>query len=399
VSYRELARAVPPPFLLLGLVARLHYSITPIGTLTLLYAATGSHTFAGVATAAQSIATAAGGIGLGALADRFGPRAVGLTAATTHAVCAGALVAASGGERPAMVAAAIAMGLTQPAVGPMARVHWARLLRARGQADLVPTALSYETVADEIGFVVGPAVAGLLTAAIGPVAPLSAVALLSAGAATPFALFYARTAPPRRPAVAARPQYGPLVAMALAAAALGAVFGAVQTGVTSYAAERAEPGGAGLLYALLAVGSSVAGIAYAWLPSRIRDTHRYAGAAVGLLLGTTVLAAGSAWLPLAITVAGFSIAPYMISAYALAERLSGGRGTATTLMAVSAGGPIGTAIAQAVAGRVADAGGSAAALVVAPVAAGAALLVAVGVLVGESAGPRTGPMPPTCRAG
>jgi hypothetical protein len=281
----------------------------------------------------------------------------------------------------------------------MARVHWARLLRARGQADLVPTALSYETVADEIGFVVGPAVAGLLTAAIGPVAPLSAVALLSAGAATPFALFYARTAPPRRPAVAARPQYGPLVAMALAAAALGAVFGAVQTGVTSYAAERAEPGGAGLLYALLAVGSSVAGIAYAWLPSRIRDTHRYAGAAVGLLLGTTVLAAGSAWLPLAITVAGFSIAPYMISAYALAERLSGGRGTATTLMAVSAGGPIGTAIAQAVAGRVADAGGSAAALVVAPVAAGAALLVAVGVLVGESAGPRTGPMPPTCRAG
>jgi MFS family permease len=393
VSYRELVRAVPLPFFLLGLIARLHYAITPIGTLTLLYAATGSHTFTGAATAAQSVATAAGGIGVGALADRFGPRAVGLTAAATHALCAAALVVASTGDRPAMVAAAIAVGLTQPAVGPMARVHWARLLRERGRAGLLPTALSYETTADEIGFVVGPAVAGLLTAAVGPAAPLSAVALLAAGAAAPFALFYARTAPPRRPAVAARPQFGPLVAMAVSAAALGAVFGAVQTGVTSYAAERAEPGSAGLLYALLAVGSSVAGIAYAWLPSRIRDTRRYAGAALGLLLGTTALAADSASLPLAITVAGFSIAPYMISAYALAERLSGGRGTATALMAVSAGGPIGTAVAQAVAGRAADGGGTTAAFLVAPAAAGVAVLVAAGVLVRESAAPHAPPRP------
>jgi MFS family permease len=390
VSYRELVRAVPLPFLLLGLVARLHYAITPIGTLTLLYSATGSYTFAGAATAAQSIATAAGGIGVGALADLLGPRVVGLTAATTHAVCAGALVAASEGDRPAMVVAAIAVGFTQPAVGPMARVHWARLLRARGRAGLLPTALSYETAADELGFVVGPAVAGLLTAALGPAAPLSAVALLAAGAAAPFALFYARTAPPRRAATVARTPRGPLVAMAVAAAALGAVFGAVQTGVTSCAAERAEPGSAGLLYALLAVGSSVAGIAYAWIPSRIRDTHRYVGAALGLLLGMAALAAAHAPLPLTITVAGFSIAPYMISAYALTERLSGGRGTATAMLAVSAGGPVGTAVAQAVAGRAADAGGSAAAFLMAPAAAGVALLVAVGVLVMECARRRTG---------
>jgi hypothetical protein len=73
VSYRELARAVPLPFLLLGLIARLHYPIMPIGTLTLLYAATGSHTFAGAATAVQSLATGAGGIAVGVLADRLGP--------------------------------------------------------------------------------------------------------------------------------------------------------------------------------------------------------------------------------------------------------------------------------------------------------------------------------------
>ena len=390
MSYRELVRAVPLPFLLLGLIARLHYPITPIGTLVLLYAATGSHTFAGAATAAQSVATAAGGIGVGVLADRLGPRTVGLAAAVTHALCVAALVAASRGDRPTMVAAAIAVGLTQPAVGPMARVHWARLLRAGGRAGLLPTALSYETTADELGFVVGPAVAGLLTAALGPAAPLSAVALLAAGAAAPFALFYARTAPPRPPTATTMPRRGPLVAMAVSAAALGAVFGAVQTGVTSYAAERGDPGTAGLLYALLAVGSALAGIGYAWLPAGLGYRVRYLAASAGLLLGTSGLAAGYAPLPVAIAVVGTTIAPYMISAYALTERLAGGRGTATALMVVGAGGPVGTAIAQAVAGRAADAGGSAAALWVAPAAAVVALLVAAGMLLAEDqAGVRT----------
>jgi hypothetical protein len=159
------------------------------------------------------------------------------------------------------------------------------------------------------------------------------------------------------------------------------VFGAVQTGVSSYAAERAEPGSAGLLYALLAVGSATAGIAYAWVPARIGASLRYLLATAGLLLGTAWLATGYADLPVAITVAGVTIAPYMISAYALTERISGG--TATGLMVVGAGGPVGTAVAQAVAGRAADAGGSAAAFLVAPAAAAVALVVAIGMLAAD----------------
>jgi MFS family permease len=383
VSYRELARAVPLPFFLLGLVARLPFAITPLATLTLLHAATGSYTFAGAAAAGQSIATAAGGIGVGALADRFGPRAVGVTAAIAHATCTAALVAATGADRPVMAAAAIAVGLTQPAVGPLALVHWARLLRSRGHAEMLPTALSYETAANELSFIAGPVLVGLLAAGVGPAAPLAAVALLTAGAAGPFALYYARTAPPRRAATSARPRPVPLAAMVVASAALGAVFGTVQTGVSSYAAERAEPASAGLLYALLAVGSAGSGIAYAWVPARIGAGLRYLLATIGLLLGTAWLASGYTELPFAIAVAGVTIAPYMISAYALTERLSGGRGTATALMVVGAGGPIGTAVAQAVAGRAADVGGSAAAFLVAPAAAAVALLVAIGVLVSE----------------
>lgn len=383
MSYRELVRAVPLPFLLLGLIARLPYAITPLATLGLLYSATGSYTFAGAATAAQSLATAAGGISVGIAADRLGPRTVGVATAVLNAACAAALVAATRWDRPVMAAAAIAVGVTQPAVGMLVRVHWARLLRSTGRAELLPTALSYETAANELGFVAGPVLVGLLTAAMGPVGPLGAVVLLTVGTAAPFALHYSRTPPPRRPADEPRPRLGPLAAMVVAAAAMGGVFGAVQTGVTGYAAERGAPGSAGLLYALLAVGSALAGIGYAWVPARIGAALRYLLATAGLLLGTTSLAIGFADLPIAIAVAGVTIAPYMISAYALTEHLSGGRGSASALMVVNAGGPVGTAVAQTVAGRAADAGGSAAAFLVAPAAAGVALLVAVGVLVSE----------------
>lgn len=307
MPYRELVRAVPLPFLLLGLIARLSYAITPLGTLGLLHSATGSYTFAGAATAAQSLATAAGGIGVGIAADRLGPRTVGVATAVLNAACAAVLVAATRWDRPVMAAAAIAVGFTQPAVGMLVRVHWARLLRSTGRAGLLPTALSYETAANELGFVAGPVLVGLLTAAVGPVGPLGAAVLLTAGTAAPFALYYSRTPPPRRTADA--PRLGPLTAMVVAAAALGGVFGAVQTGVTGYAAEHAAPGSAGLLYALLAVGSVAAGIGYAWVPARIGTALRYLLATVGLLLGSTGLAIGVAGLPVAIAVAGVTIGP------------------------------------------------------------------------------------------
>ncbi|GAA5124726.1 MFS transporter [Pseudonocardia adelaidensis] len=383
MSYRELVRAVPLPFFLLGLVARLPSAVTPLATLGLLHSATGSFTFAGAAAAAQSLATAAGGIGVGIVADRLGPRPAGVATAILNAACAAALVAATRLDRPMMAVAAIALGLTQPAVGMLVRVHWTRLFRSTGRAELLPTALSYETAANELGFVAGPVLVGLLTAAVGPAGPLGAVALLTAGAAAPFALYYSPTPPPGRPVEAPRPRLGPLAAMVVAAAALGGVFGTVQTGVTGYAAERGDPGSAGLLYALLAVGSVAAGLGYAWVPAHIGAALRYLLASVGLLVGTAGLAIGHADLPVAIAVAGVTIAPYMIAAYSLTEHLSGGRGTAAALMVVNAGGPLGAAAAQTIAGRAADAGGSAAAFLVAPAAAGVALLAAGAVLVAE----------------
>jgi MFS family permease len=264
MSYRAVLRLAGPGFVSVGFLARLPYTTTALASLILLESVTESYTFAGLAVAAQSLATAVSGPIVGSLADRHGLRRIGLATAAANALAVTGLLAATQASHGAMFAAAVLVGLTQPQVGPLVRVHWTRVARP----GMLPTALSYETAADETAFIVGPALVGLLTP-ITPLAPMTATAVLLVGATLPFARWYDPSTVPR-PDRAAKPAatlpVRPLVAMALAMAALGTVFGAVQTGVTAYADASDRPGAAGLLYALLGIGSAIAGVACGWLP-------------------------------------------------------------------------------------------------------------------------------------
>ncbi|WP_163569214.1 hypothetical protein [Fodinicola feengrottensis] len=117
MSYRALARTVSPGFFALGFLGRLPYAMAPLATLVLLVDATGSYTFAGLASAAQSIAIAVAGPAVGALADRFGHRLVGVVTAVGNAFALVGLVVAAGMDRPAMLLAATLAGLLQPRSG------------------------------------------------------------------------------------------------------------------------------------------------------------------------------------------------------------------------------------------------------------------------------------------
>lgn len=164
----------------------------------------------------------------------------------------------------------------------------------------------------------------------------------------------------------------PLATLVVAMALLGAIFGVLQVAVTAYAG---DPGSAGLLYAGLGAGSALAGLACGWLPARFGAVARYRTFAAGLLAGMTLIAFGETMLPVAIVLAGATIAPYMISVYTLAERASAGR-VAVALTIVGAGGPVGTATGQAAAGLLIDSHGPHAAFLLTPALAAAALLVA-----------------------
>jgi hypothetical protein len=365
-----LAQSAPVTFFFLGFFARLPYAITPLGSLLLLQHATGSHAFAGVAVGAQSIAGAVAGFAAGGLAARFGARRLGVTLAMLNALAA-TLLAAAGmtASRPAMLSGAVLVGLTQPHVGLLVRVHWSHTL-GRGTA-VLRTAFGYETAVDEFSFVVGPAAAGLFAAARPGAGPLLGMALLLLGTSLPFASMYTSRAPERHGATGRLPvrRMAPLVA---SMAALGAIFGSIQAASTAQATSDA-----GFLYACLGIGSALSGIAYAWLPSSFRVDVRYIVFSVTLVLGMAALLPLSPWPPIGILVAGFSVAPYMITLYALTDALAPPGRLPIAMAAVGAGGPVGTAIGQSVTGVLIDGPGLGAAWLAPAGCACVALLVAL----------------------
>jgi hypothetical protein len=369
MSYRQLARSAPAYFLPLGLLARLPYAMTPLASLLLLQSSTGSHSFAGLTAGAQSIAIAAAGFAAGGLAARYGARRLGMTLAVLNALSAGAFVLVSlSGSRAAMLGGAVLVGLTQPHVGLLVRVHWSRAL-GRGST-LARTAFAYEGAVDELSFVIGPVVIGLFAAVRPDSGPLLGMALILLTTSLPFAASYVQGAAPPRVA-SGRIPVRRMALLVAAMAAVGAIFGSIQTATTAEAASDA-----GFRYACLGVGSALSGVGYAWLPRAFRLDARYLVFSVTLFAGMVFLALVP-WPLLGILVAGLFIAPYMITLVALTDVLAPPARLPVAMAALGAGGPAGTAVGQAVTGALVDGPGLGVAWWAPAGCAGVALLVAL----------------------
>ncbi|HEX2133311.1 MAG TPA: hypothetical protein VHH15_17320, partial [Actinophytocola sp.] len=273
-------------------------------------------------------------------------------------------------RRPRTSPAAVLVGLTQPHVGLLVRVHWSAAL---GRSPLLRTGFAYEGAADELSFVLGPAAVGLL--AVGASGPLLGMAVLLLGAALPLSTMYSHDALAGAPR--GRIPVRPMAVLTLGMAAVGAVFGSVQVVVTAQAGEAA-----GGLYALLGLGSAAAGVAYAWLPTAFGVRARYVTFSVTLAAGMLVLALGAS-AP-AILAAGVVIAPYMITLYTLTDAVTPPAGLPLAMGVLGAGGPVGTALGQAVTGHLVDTAGLATAWFAPLGCAAVGLLVA---LLGRSALP------------
>ncbi len=157
---------------------------------------------------------------------------------------------------------------------------------------------------------------------------------------------------------------------------LGLVFGGTQVGVTSLSAELGRPGAAGLVYALLGVGSAVAGLASAGLPPTFRLADRlvaFAGA-LAVLAAPLLLVGSVGWAAGAVLLLGCAVAPYLIVLYALVERAAPFERAATVMTLLSSAVIVGYAAGSTGGGLLADASGHRAAFAV-PVAAGSAALV------------------------
>ncbi|QDY90748.1 MFS transporter [Arthrobacter sp. UKPF54-2] len=390
-------------FIPLGLFARLPLAMLTVGALTLVTAVTGSYAVGGAAAGAVGIGSALGAPTLGALADRLGQRPVLLVSAVFNTLAVTALILAvylvpAGGDLAAAVpvlAAAFVAGASCPQVGPLARVRWMALSSSRGGSghDL-DTALSYESTADELTFVLGPALVGILASLISPWLPLALAAALTLTLVPAFAVHPTHRAVPRTPArsrtasAAERKRRTELTAgqraagfaavalPVLAMVCMGTFFGATQTSLSSFAASFATAELAGLLYAVMGLSSAAAALSVAYWPRRFGVHARWLACAA-LMAGLAALLLLPSTAPpmiLVLLVLGVPVGPLMVTVFAIGGLVAPADKLGTVMTALASGIVAGTALGSSVAGRLAQDFGYSAAFLV-PVCAAAALFL------------------------
>ena len=271
----------------------------------------------------------------------------------------------------------------------LARARWSHLLAA--EPARVPTAYAYESVVDELVFVAGPVLVTAIAVGVSPAAGIGVAGLALTVGALWLSLLRS-TEPPvvRLGRTATALRVAGIRVVALVCVGLGAAFGSLDVGVVAVAEREGNPAAAGLVLGLVAVGSAGGGLWYGartWvLPlPRLLALGCLVLAASGLALQVgerPLLLAGPALLT------GLAIAPTLITAYGLVDRLVPARSRTEGLTWVAASVAVGVAAGAAVTGALVEPVGPVRALLVVP--AGAALAAAAAI-VGRRALARCGP--------
>jgi len=423
--FARLPELAGPGFLPLGLFARLPLAMLTVGTLTLVTAVSHSYAIGGMAAGAVGIGSALGAPVLGSLADRAGQRIVLLVAAVINTLAVAGLVAAayvtpgygSVSDAVGVLIAAFLAGASCPQVGPMARVRWMALTTrnlspssttggrsvAANRADL-DTALSYEGTADEITFVLGPALVGVLASMVAPWLPLALAAVMTITLVPAFAIHPSQLAvvpAPRKPGAGVAPSNGqeppgvqstqvtperanrwagavvavPVVAMVC----MGTFFGATQNALSAFSAQYATAEIAGLLYAVMGLSSAVAALSVAFWPQRFSLASRWVAAALAMSgLSLLLLLPAGIWpMVFVLLILGIPVGPVMVTVFSIGGVVAPAGRMATVMTALASGIVAGTALGSYLAGQLAETQGPGAAFVVSMAAAAGLLLLGV----------------------
>lgn len=395
------------PFVFAAL-ARLTLAMVPLGILILVEQERHTYALAGLVSGAYAVGAAVGTPLWGRLMDRFGQIPVLLPTTVVSSTLLVALAYAAAGETAGtgLVALAVGVGFSYPAVSPALRAGF-RTTFPDPRSRKVAFALDATSV--ELSFVLGPLLLSAFLLARLPVLPLLVTAGLLAGGGIAYCCtgFARRTSTTSRsvdddvdlgiadavPRSALATTGVPAVLIVMLLLSVG--FGQLDTSMAA-TADRALGGTeqVGILFAAIAGGSTLGGLGFG-ARSWSFDEHRGVPVLLGLFgLCLAVLAGllslGIAGLPVLLPVlflTGLTIAPTLIMQQTLVDRLTPQPRLNEAQALLSAANTTGAAVGTAIAGIVIDVAGLSWSF------AGAALgvLVAAGIALIQ---PRqTGPAP------
>jgi len=323
------------PLLLAALVGRIPIGIFSLAIVLVVRQQTGSFAQAGVATAAFAIGAGVVAPLQGRLVDRLGQPHVLVPSALLNAASLGGLVAAAGAGLPTWTLMTLSAlgGAAVPPLSACMRSQWATLFASDRNAR--ETAYSFESVVNEVVFIIGPALTTMLVALISPAgALLTAIGLGLVGtlafASTQLARGWQGELGPRTAAGALGTTGMRTLVMAIVPT--GIAFGALEVAMPAFAATQGQsPALSGLLLAAMALGSVLGGIWYGgrtWTQPVARrfltlEVTFTAGLLPLLIVPDSIVAMG-----LLMVIAGLALAPSAAAGFLLIDHVAP-PGTAT----------------------------------------------------------------------
>ncbi|SDH33280.1 MFS transporter [Nonomuraea jiangxiensis] len=368
-------------FVLAGFVARMPMSMLGIGIVLMITAVTENYATAGAVSATTNVAFAVAAPLSGRLVDRFGQGRVIVPFTVVNALALLTLMVCVELRLPdwTLYASGLVIGAATLSIGSMVRARWSVI---HGGSNKLHTAFAFESVADEVIFVTGPALVTVLATGVNPYAGL-VVALVCMFLGSMVLAAQRRTQPPVQTVRSASGSPILIPGIALLSCvylALGSVFGSVDLITVAYAEEHGAKGVAGFLLAAFAGGSMVSGLWFGSRRWRISLRGRFVRAlcvfVVGLLpimfIGDLRVMAAALFL------AGLAISPTLITGFSLTERLVPPSLLTEGLAWISTAIGFGVAMGAWAGGRLTEAYGASGAYVFPLGAAALAVVVGIG---------------------
>jgi MFS family permease len=370
-------------FSLAGWLARIPMATVGLGSILLVAGETGSYGLAGAVSGTLALSFAVASPVWARLMDRRGQAPVLRLTSLAYLVLGLAFVGVVVADAPTwtwFLLAALS-GASGANMGSVVRSRWAHALPDQQQRQ---TAFAFESVVDEVVFVVGPPAVTFLAALVAP--PAGFLAGLLVGVLGGLVLSaQVETQPPvvavprgeQRARVAVLSPA--LLVVAVTYLAVGAVFGGIDVVVVGFAEAEGRPAAAGVALAVYAAGSLVAGLVYGVLRLPGSLAARFLACAVlfGIAAQGMLLVGSLVWLVPVAFLAGLAIAPLLVAGMSLVESRVDRAGLNEGLAWVSTGLTLGVTAGAALGGAAVDAWGAETAFAVPALGAGLAGLLAL----------------------
>ncbi len=313
--------------ILASILGRLPIGILGLAILLLAQSSTGSFAQGGIASASYVLGLAAVAPLLGRAIDRYGPRPTLFACALAFPSALVGVVAAYSMQAPLWIAltCAAASGASFPPITACMRTYFKQQLSEDVQ---LTTAYSLESVLIELIFITGPMLVGLFVAIASP----ALAVLFAAGCGFLGPLLFLRSRALLQWKIEPRfgaSLFGPLTEPAFSRLLVvilcyASAFGLIEIATTAHAAEAGSAAYAGLLLAIMSVGSAVGGLFYGSRTWRMPLSRQFP-LTLGLMgVGVAPLAMGlPEWLfALYCVVAGVVMAPALIMQTMLVAKTS-----------------------------------------------------------------------------